>query len=97
MEPDTKYYKDALVTHYGQEKIRSDHLYQLSAYLANLEHVGGLNKNCSGVLLYPTVKTDLCFSYMFGTHKVTVCTINLNQEWEKIHNDLLSLLDESLF
>ena len=50
---DTKFYEEALVTHYGKEKIRSDHLYQLHAYLTNLEHKGGINKDCTGVLLYP--------------------------------------------
>ena len=38
---DTKFYKEALVTHFGQDKIRSDHLFQLNAYLTNLEHKGG--------------------------------------------------------
>ena len=93
---DTKYYKEALVTHHGQSKIRSSHLFQLNSYLNNLEQKGGLNKNCSGVLLYPTVKTDLCLSYKFGKHKITICTINLNQHWSGIHNDLMNLLVRSL-
>ena len=93
---DTKYYKEALVKHYGQEKIRSDHLFQLNAYLTNLENKGELNTDCSGVLLYPTVKTDLCLSFMFGNHKVTVCTINLNQDWKEIHGDLIDILKGSL-
>jgi 5-methylcytosine-specific restriction enzyme subunit McrC len=32
---DTKYYPEALVENYGQQRIRSDHLYQLYAYLKN--------------------------------------------------------------
>ena len=52
--------------------------------------------NCSGVLLYPTVETNLSLPFMFGNHKVTVCTINLNQDWKEIHKDLIELLEGSL-
>jgi len=93
---DTKYYKEALVSHFGQDKIRADHLYQLNAYLSNLEYKGGLNTNCSGVLLYPTVSDNFCLPYAFGNHKVTACTINLNQDWEGIHSDLINLLENSI-
>jgi 5-methylcytosine-specific restriction enzyme subunit McrC len=93
---DTKYYKKALVADRGQEKIRSNHLMQLHAYLTGLEHKGGANTNCSGVLLYPTVDINLCLPFMFGNHKVTVCTINLNQDWKGIHTDLIDILDGSL-
>ena len=93
---DTKWYKDALVTNYGQEKIRPAHLYQLNSYLSNLEYKGGFNQYCSGILLYPTVKSDLCLSFKFPNHKVYVCTINLSQDWRLIKKDLLSILDNSL-
>jgi 5-methylcytosine-specific restriction enzyme subunit McrC len=89
---DTKYYKEALVTHYEQEKIHPGHLYQLHAYLSNLEHKGGINLNCSGVLLYPTVDAEYCLPYQFGKHRLTVCTINLNQDWTSIQKDLMNIL-----
>jgi hypothetical protein len=93
---DTKYYKEALVTYYGKEKIRSGNLFQLHAYLSNLEHKGGINLNCPGVLLYPTVDAEYCLPYQFGKHRVTVCTINLNRDWNKIHEDLMTILDGAL-
>jgi 5-methylcytosine-specific restriction enzyme subunit McrC len=93
---DTKYYKEALITHYGQKKIRSEHLYQLYAYITNLKYKGGMNTNCSGILLYPTVDTDHYHSFQIGGHWINVCTINLNQDWRGIHNDLLDLLDRAL-
>jgi len=93
---DTKYYKKALIADRGQEKIRSNHLMQLHAYLTGLEHKGGVNTNSSGVLLYPTVDMNLCLPFMFGNHKVTVCTINLNQDWKGIHRDLIEILEGSL-
>jgi 5-methylcytosine-specific restriction enzyme subunit McrC len=95
---DTKYYKKALVAHRdrGQEKIRSNHLMQLHAYLSNLAALGGINRDCSGVLLYPTVDQDWTLNYMFGNHKVMVRTINLNQNWKEIHNNLFDILEQSL-
>lgn len=92
---DAKYYKDVLGGgQYGGEKIYSGHLYQLSAYLKNLEARGGVNLDCEGILVYPTVEKDVNITYdkMLG-HKVSVRTINLNQDWSDIHSNLLSFLN----
>ena len=93
---DAKYYKEALSIHYDKEKIHSGHLFQLFGYLKNLEAKGGINRNCSGVLLYPTVDKDVCLNYMMQGHKVMVRTINLNQHWKLIHGHLLNILESSL-
>jgi 5-methylcytosine-specific restriction enzyme subunit McrC len=94
---DTKFYKEALITHYGQEKIQSGHLYQMHAYLTHLEKKGGINSSCSGILLYPTVDKDWCIPMrIFDKYRVTVCTINLNQDWNGIHKDLMNILDGAL-
>lgn len=90
---EAKYYKEALALHYGQEKVHSGHLYQLFAYLKNLEGKGGINENCSGVLLYPTVDTDLRVDFMTHGHRVLVRTLNLNQYWKAIHKDLIEILE----
>ena len=91
---EAKYYKKALLDHYGKEKYRSIHFYQLFSYLKNLEAKGGLNTNCSGILLYPTAHSDISSeSMMLNGHKVVVHTINLNQDWKLIHRDLIELLD----
>jgi len=92
---DTKYYKKALSKYYDQEKIHSGHLFQLFAYLKNLSAKGGINKNCSGILLYPTVDRDVNLSYMFDEHKVMIRTINLNKDWKLIHNDLINILEQA--
>ncbi|WP_419656522.1 McrC: 5-methylcytosine-specific restriction protein [Desulfosarcina variabilis str. Montpellier] len=90
---DTKFYREALASHYDAEKIRSQHFYQIFAYLKNLERQGGVNTNCTGVLLYPTVQKELCLNYTVESHKVMIYTINLNQDWQSIDNDLKALLD----
>ncbi len=90
---DTKYYKQALSTHYDTEKIHAQNIYQIFAYLKNLEKQGGINTNCTGVLLYPTVQKELRLSYKMDGHKVMIRTINMNQEWQAIYHDLKQLLD----
>jgi 5-methylcytosine-specific restriction enzyme subunit McrC len=93
---ETKYYKEALAKqrdHYNQEKIHSTHFYQLFSYLKNVEKKGGLNKNCSGILLYPAVDSVIRFRYQLDGHKIAVCTLNLNQDWHMIHRNLLELLE----
>ena len=89
---DTKYYKEMLKGQYNKKLIAS-HLYQIYAYVTNLEHLGGVNAHCEGMLLYPTVMGEFNLGYEIKGHHVRACTINLNQEWRQISCDLLKLLD----
>lgn len=89
---EVKYYKEALATHFDQEKFHSAHMYQLFAYLKNVERKGGPSLSCSGILLYPTVDKDIRFKAKMDSHKVMVRTVNLNQKWQDIHADLLDVL-----
>lgn len=73
------------------EKLRSGHLYQLHAYVSNLPG-GTLNDSCEAVLLYPTVDVPLSATYTDRGHKISIRTINLNQPWQAIHEDLLALV-----
>ena len=94
---DTKYYKRTLVTHFEKEQIRQTHLNQICIYLKNLEAKGGINLDSTGVLLYPETTEGegirAGYTNMLG-HKVVVTTINLNQHWKLIHNDLIELIDK---
>jgi 5-methylcytosine-specific restriction enzyme subunit McrC len=86
---DCKYTPEATQHHYGAETLRSAHLYQLHAYLANLP---ARESNCEAILLYPTMDQPLSASYIHGGHKISVRTIDLNQPWQGIHADLLKLV-----
>ena len=90
---DTKYYKEALQKYYDKESIRSNNLYQLFAYLMNLEALGEENSNCEGILLYPTVESEREYQCVVKGHKIKVKTINLNQDWREIHKDLLNTIN----
>ncbi|GAK56982.1 McrC protein [Candidatus Vecturithrix granuli] len=86
---DTKYYKEALQTHYDKQTIISSNLYQIHAYLTNLEALGGVNVHCEGILLYPTATQELNIQRKIKGHRVSVRTIDLSQEWPIIKQRLL--------
>jgi 5-methylcytosine-specific restriction enzyme subunit McrC len=88
-----KFSKEALQVYYGKTSTRSEHLYQLYAYLRNLEPRGGLDTNCEGLLLYPSVADPVDFSFTTAGHRIRVYTLNLRRDWEVIRDDLLSLLE----
>jgi len=90
---ETKYYKDILTTNlYSKDKIKSENLYQLYAYLKNLEFEVGVNFNCEGILLYAAVDQDLDCHFSLPGHNLRVKTLNLNQDWQGIHKELLSMV-----
>lgn len=93
---DTKFYKEALrLNRFGKYTLHSSNLYQMAEYLRNIEMCGGLNANCEGILLYPTVNYHLNLNYEMKGHNISIRTINLNQNWTEIHKDLLALIDVS--
>jgi 5-methylcytosine-specific restriction enzyme subunit McrC len=90
---DAKFHKKALVrSQYGeQERVQSQHLYQMAAYLKN-EHMRQADKGLSGMLLYPDVGRSLRLQYQLLGIPVLVATVDLGQEWRDIEAELLDLL-----
>ena len=86
---DCKYTPEATQTHYESEKLRSEHLYQLHAYLSNLPDQ---ESRCEGMLLYPEVDRPLAAVFTNNGRTMSIRTINLHQPWTAIHNDLLKLV-----
>jgi 5-methylcytosine-specific restriction enzyme subunit McrC len=89
---DAKYYVEALQRHHGQEKIRSAHLYQLFSYLENFRNRSVGASVAEGILLYPTTSRSLDLTYTIRGHVVGIKTIQLNQPWKNIRDDMCSLL-----
>lgn len=87
-----KYTETLFQSRFGAEKLRSSHLYQLCAYLRNLEHNGGVDRVAEGILLYPTASRSLDLSYRLHGHWVRVCTLDLNLPWTGIEDQMLSLI-----
>ncbi|NIQ15677.1 MAG: hypothetical protein GTO02_15140 [Candidatus Dadabacteria bacterium] len=91
---DTKYYQSTLQKHtrYDAEKIHSNNLYQLFAYLKNVEDRSDLDRKCIGMLLYPTIDEDYSLDYRHNNQRVLIRTINLNEHWKNISLKLKSLV-----
>ena len=95
---DAKYYRDTLVSRYGQKgKIHRDHLSQILSYVMNQENVTQPHtKDTKGILVYPTVDTELDVSYVYKntSHVIRVSTVNLNQDWRKIEQRLKEIIQK---
>jgi len=89
---DTKFYKDTFSKRWDKESIHSAHLYQLFAYLKNLEIKGGADAQADGMLLYPVVERSVKFEYQLKGHRLTVRTLNLAADWSDIRRELLDIV-----
>ena len=93
---DAKYYKDTLVSRYGERgKVRRDHLSQILTYVMNQDSdIQPHTKYTRGILVYPTVDTELDVSYVYKntSHIIRVSTVNLNQDWRLIDQRLKEII-----
>lgn len=89
---DTKYYKECLQQHFDKSTIHSAHLFQIYSYLINIHTLYSGERNCHGILLYPTVLDDIELCYNIMGFPISVVTLNLNQHWQNIEEDLKDLL-----
>lgn len=89
---DTKYYKEAFKSRYEKLKIIPGNLYQLFSYLKNQETGSKLTMNCEGILLYPSVHASFKHIFKYENHRISVMSINLDQDWQQIRADLLKIV-----
>jgi 5-methylcytosine-specific restriction enzyme subunit McrC len=73
-----------------KETFISNHLYQLFAYLKNLEIKD--KKTISGLILYPENGRKISSSYIMQGHKVSVKTIDLDLTPHEISDEMLACL-----
>lgn len=90
---DAKYYKETLQRYYDKEKIHSSNLYQLWTYVSHLQTGLPEGTHCEGVLLYPTVTNEQHHSFSMYGHRISIYTLNLDQDWRGIHKDLMAVLE----
>ena len=91
---DTKYYFEALQFGRYKKTIRSPNLYQLFSYLKNSEarEPASAYSDAEGILLYPAVGNKIKFGATIQGHHVRVLTVNLDQPWQQIRSDLLTMV-----
>jgi len=91
---DTKFYSKTLQSNRfsDNQTVISGNLYQIFAYVKN-ETANTLNKPVSGMLLYPQVDIEVEQSYLIDGHNFHVRTVDLNQEFEFIKQELLAIIN----
>lgn len=89
---EAKYYRETLTGRYGGETLHSHNLYQLFAYLKNIEARGGADTQAEGILLYPDVDRALDLRYRIQGHQLSVRTLDLAAPWPEIHRGLINLV-----
>lgn len=91
---DAKYYAHTMQTVYDIEKIRSDYLYQMFAYVKNLdkENTGMV----AGMILYakPQEKIIPGNRYVMGGNIIWVRTLDLNQPFTQIAGQLEKIAED---
>ena len=89
---DTKYYKDALARGRGTGtgKLHSANLYQLLAYVRNRQATRPDGPTHEGILLYPQVGDQpLRADIRLEGFRIQARTVNLDQDWRLIHEEML--------
>ena len=94
---DAKYYTHTMQNQYGVYTLHSGNLYQIFTYVKNKDHsFGDTPHTVSGMLLY--ARTDEAIqpdnSYQMSGNKISVRTLDLNQDFAEIAAQLNAIVDE---
>lgn len=93
---DTKYYSKMTQVQYGQNRLHSNNLYQIYAYVSNTdkEHLG----NVSGMLLYAQTTEDIIpkFDAVINGNRIMVRTLDLNKKFDIIRMQLDDIVADVL-
>jgi len=84
---DTKFYKKILSSFHKKAMLHSPNLYQIYSYVNNSDFDGEIR----GMLLYAAAdekSKKINYKYKIQDKIIHIKTLNLNQNWEKIDNDL---------
>jgi 5-methylcytosine-specific restriction enzyme subunit McrC len=75
----------------GKPKLRSSHLYQILNYL---DHVA-TDRPKTGLLLYAQSGNPLDLRFEIAGHRLMVRSVDLEQDWQGIHRDVLATLGDA--
>lgn len=100
---DTKYKKKYTTENFGKKSFVSENMYQMTAYLNNIDAKNSLK----GILLYPLPYNSEPINELYECKVVSIAqgivnaklqfiTIDLSQDWKKITCDLLYIIDKKL-
>ena len=86
---DAKYYGKSMIQNYDKTTLRSAHLYQIFAYVKNLDKDN--SGNVSGLLLYAKTENEVFPNgtpFVMSGNKIGARTIDLNREFKNISQQL---------
>ena len=85
---DAKYYTHTMQEQFDKYTIHSQNLYQIFTYVKNMDKES--TGNVSGMLLYAKTEEQLIpnADFLMDGNKISVKTLNLNQDFEKIKEQL---------
>lgn len=92
---DTKYYSHTTQNYWGVNTVHSGNLYQIFTYVKNTsEELKGKDYSVSGMLLYARTTESIQpdNEYMMSGNKISVKTLDLNQDFSEIKNQLDSIV-----
>ncbi|SEH88150.1 5-methylcytosine-specific restriction enzyme subunit McrC [Ruminococcus flavefaciens] len=92
---DAKYYGQAMIKNYNKETLRSAHLYQIFAYVKNMDTKN--TGNVSGLLLYAKTEDEMFPDgqpFIISGNSIGARTLDLNQEFKNISNQLDSIAND---
>ena len=93
---DTKFTSIVSKGRYGNQSLKSDHIYQLYSYLRSQENTGDpMSYRSAGVLLYPAIDTCIDEAAVIQGHEVRFATVNLADDGQTIRRQLLRVVDRS--
>lgn len=92
---DTKFSKKTFAEYYGKKILRSDHLYQIMAYVNNLANRNE-NNRVEGVVLYPKINEEMDVLFYSGRNSYRFVTIDLTLDWEHIEKKLISIATQEV-
>lgn len=89
-----KFYQETLQSGRWSDKpkLRSQHLYQLTAYVENLRSSLSADDELEGILVYPTVNTCIRENLQLAGKQIKVRTLELNAPWEQIASELIEIV-----
>lgn len=94
---DAKYYERTLQTNFDVQTLHSGNMYQIFTYVKNKEaELAGTGHQVSGMLLYARTDEDLVPDnvYHMSGNKISVKTLDLNQEFSEIQNQLNKIMKD---
>ncbi len=90
---DTKFNAITTKGWYREETLRSGYIYQMYSYLLSQENIETpATLTTSGMLLHPSVDSEIDEQVTIQGHAIRFCTVNLGNEAKQIRTQLLMLL-----